>query len=110
MAGLTTKDKEALKLFKEKLLQEFADQIDSIQLFGSKARGEAQKHSDVDVLVILDGGVPQDRHRVNRLTSDIMLETGVLVSPKTFTKSQWQEMERDQDMFWQVVQPDLQEV
>lgn len=107
MAGLTKKEKEALRLFKEKLVAEFGNRLDSTQLFGSKARGEATKHSDVDVLVVVRDATWQDRRTVSGITSDILLENEVFVSPKVFSPDQLKEFRSRRSMFWQSVEPDL---
>jgi predicted nucleotidyltransferase len=45
--------KQLLNKFKQKLLTRFKDDIISLVLFGSVARGTARKESDIDVLIIL---------------------------------------------------------
>lgn len=94
MAGLTNKEKEALKLFKEKLVAEFGNRLDSARLFGSKARGDAAKFSDVDVLVVLD--IPHARldvrSRVYRLANDILIDHDVDLSPKVLGKVDYQKL------------------
>lgn len=107
MAGLTTKDKEALALFKHKLQAEFGERLDSTQLFGSKARGEATKHSDVDVLVILKDATWRDRSHVSDLSFRVLLASDVVLSTKTFSPEQFEEMKRDRSMFWQSISPDI---
>lgn len=108
MAGLTQKDMAALHLFKQRLLQEFGERVDSAQLFGSKARGEATKHSDIDVLVVLRDATWQDRHQVSALSADVLLETDTVLSTKIFSPEQLSEMKHDRSMFWQSIEPDLQ--
>lgn len=107
MAGLTTKDKEALALFKHKLQAEFGERLDSTQLFGSKARGEAAKHSDVDVLVVINAATWQDRSTVSGLGAEVLFDTGILLSPKTLSPDQLQIMKDQRSMFWQAIEPDL---
>lgn len=51
--GLTKKEKELLKEFKKELANELPGQVLDLKLFGSKARGDATKYSDVDVMVVL---------------------------------------------------------
>ena len=45
--------KQILNKFKRKLLIRFKDDLISLVLFGSVARGTARKESDIDVLIIL---------------------------------------------------------
>ncbi len=45
--------KQILNKFKQKLLARFKDDLISLVLFGSVARGTARKESDIDMLIIL---------------------------------------------------------
>lgn len=107
MNDITPEEHHALELFATRLRQEFPGRLGSLRLFGSKARGEATKFSDLDVLVILDNATWQDRRIVSRLTSRILLETEVVISPKTFSPEQFETMKQHRSMFWQSIEPDL---
>lgn len=107
MAGLTDKEKEALRLFKKQLEQEFSDQIQSIQLFGSKARGDATKFSDIDILVVMPKANFERGLKVHDAMFKTLLKTGVVLSPKVFTPAQVDDMRASHSVFWQSVEPDL---
>ena len=107
MAGLTKKEEEALQLFKRKLLDEFGDRLDSTQLFGSKARGDATKESDIDVLVTLRDRSWRDRRRVNHVAADVLFDTDTFISPKSLSPEEIEDMRQQRSMFWQSVEPEL---
>ena len=46
-------EKQALKEFKNQLIKKFGSNLVILKLFGSKARGDFHKESDIDVLVII---------------------------------------------------------
>ncbi|WP_315923269.1 nucleotidyltransferase domain-containing protein [Mesorhizobium sp. SP-1A] len=82
----------ALSRFAEAVSGEW--QIDSIWLFGSRARGDAGPDSDIDVAVVLSGTSAEfDYWAVNNKLSgiayDVMVETGELVSPLPLWRNQW---------------------
>lgn len=107
METLSENEQAALQLFKQSVLAKFGKQVESIQLFGSKARGDADKHSDLDVLVILQDASGKNRSIISSIASDVLTETGVLISSKKFTPQQINTMEKHNAVFWQTVKPDL---
>jgi predicted nucleotidyltransferase len=60
-------------------------------LFGSRARGDAEPSSDMDVLVILDG-MPTDKDidYVSDCAWEAGFEYGIVVVPVVYTKSEWE--------------------
>ncbi|MCH8207131.1 MAG: nucleotidyltransferase domain-containing protein [Chloroflexi bacterium] len=70
----------AVRLLKEKLP---TDEVHSIVLFGSVARGDAGPESDIDLLVIYDGSF-ETKRRFQDITYDIGLENSLLAQSVFF--------------------------
>jgi predicted nucleotidyltransferase len=61
-------------------------------LFGSRARGDAAPHSDLDVLVILNTPVGREvEDYVNDCAWEVGLEHGIVVVPVTVSRLDWEE-------------------
>jgi predicted nucleotidyltransferase len=61
-------------------------------LFGSRARGEAGPHSDMDVLVVLDDSAGErDFDYVSDCAWEAGFEYGIVIMPVVFTRSEWED-------------------
>ncbi|MBU4293897.1 MAG: nucleotidyltransferase domain-containing protein [Actinobacteria bacterium] len=85
--NLNDNEKKALNLLKENLQKRY--KISEIILYGSKARGDSEKESDMDVLVILENEVNDNlREEIFNLSFEIELEYdvifGILIEQKDF--------------------------
>lgn len=60
----------------------YRNKLHKIMLYGSQARGDAEKESDIDVLVILNGHVHPGKEiaRMSQYTSEISLKYDVVLS------------------------------
>ena len=64
IAGLSQKETAALQMFSSQLQKIYPQQIQQISLFGSKARGESNTDSDIDVLIITNEEDRSFRHEI----------------------------------------------
>lgn len=75
-----------LKELKALLLENFADDIKDVILFGSRVTGEAQEDSDYDVLIILNYDYDwQYRSRISTVIYDMELEHNVFIDAKVIS-------------------------
>ena len=74
---------------KRRLQHRFGDRFVALYLFGSRARGDHDPDSDVDVAVVLDQKMPRPYGAKCQLLDDtyeLMLETGYYIQPWALEK------------------------
>jgi predicted nucleotidyltransferase len=65
--------------------------LHQMMLFGSRARGDAEPDSDMDVLVILEGSSgSKARDYVSDCAWEAGFERGIVVVPVVFSREQWE--------------------
>lgn len=76
-------NKEIQEFIKE-IQQVLGDRLKKVILYGSYARGDFNKQSDVDIMILTDLSfkeIEEYRDRISDIAYDIELETGVILSP-----------------------------
>lgn len=83
---MATADPAVLQRLRSGLAALYGERIERVVLFGSRARGDAREESDYDVAVFLKdpGSFWEETGHLAELTTDILLETGAVVSAKPF--------------------------
>ncbi|MBM4329649.1 MAG: nucleotidyltransferase domain-containing protein [Deltaproteobacteria bacterium] len=85
---MTDTEKEILDKFKRLLSQRVS--IYKMILFGSRARGDADQYSDMDIAVILNEPVEEkDIDYVSDYAWEAGFEYGIVVVPVVFTREEW---------------------
>jgi predicted nucleotidyltransferase len=103
---LTESEVRALQEYVHRLLTQQGPEVVEIWLFGSKARGDFDSDSDLDVLVILNNGNPQSRDLVRLTAARVSLEDDVLINTHVLSQEQWRSLADQQTPYWQNVQRD----
>ncbi len=87
---MTEPEKAILGRFKREVSKRLS--LNRIILFGSRARGDADEFSDMDVLVILDEPANRAaREYVSRVAWEVGFEQGIMVVPVTVSRAEWEE-------------------
>ncbi|MCX7840926.1 MAG: HEPN domain-containing protein [Anaerolineae bacterium] len=72
---LTRTEIQAIEQFRARLHQILrADQIKSLILYGSKARGDAHRKSDVDLLLVYENVTPAQKEEIETVTDDLFAQ------------------------------------
>jgi uncharacterized protein len=82
---LTDRERRTLARFLERLEAAAGDRVEHVIFFGSKARGDAEPYSDVDLMVVADMA-PEE---VARLVSDLETEAGMSLTPMLWTSDEF---------------------
>lgn len=86
------------KKLNNSLLDEIKDlvkKVDSsatIILFGSSAKGNSNKHSDIDLLILIDKEklTYLDEREIKNPLYDLEFQTGKIISPLVLSKKNWE--------------------
>ena len=64
----------------------YGDRLERVVLYGSRARGDERRDSDYDIAVFIKdpGRLGDELHRLASLTTDILLDTGAVISAIPF--------------------------
>lgn len=86
--NLAQKDRDSVRQAACSLRAEFP--VSRMILFGSKARGEGDVYSDLDVLVVVSGPVTtRMRERVSERLAEINVENDVVLSSVVVSEQDW---------------------
>jgi predicted nucleotidyltransferase len=79
-------DDPVLVRFRRALNEAYGSRVERVVLFGSLARGDARPDSDCDVAVFIKnpGELWDELGNLSHITTDILNETGAVISAKPF--------------------------
>ncbi len=79
-------------LLKIKQLVSLTEPSATVILYGSRARNQNNKHSDFDLLILVDQDkiTYSDEQRIKYPLYDLEFETGKIISPVIFSRNDWE--------------------
>ena len=105
-AHLQANEQAALQEFTSRLFQGGDGHVVNVWLFGSKARGDSEPDSDLDLLIVLDQADWLIRDRVHLLAARVSLEHDVLINTHLLSRASWVRIARQHAILWQQVRRD----
>ena len=88
MRNLAPNESAALEKLKHVLARDFG--LVELRLFGSKARGDSDPESDMDVLIVLESYDWEREKAISHLCFEINIEHGVLLIPVLYSKAEYE--------------------
>jgi phosphopantetheine adenylyltransferase len=85
---MNSHDRKVLRRFRA-LLEEQVN-LHALILFGSRARGDAEPDSDMDVVVVLGESSPRAERIASECAWQAGIENGVLVVPIVYSREEWE--------------------
>lgn len=107
LVHLTIVEQQALTEFIYLLQKQFPDVLQSVILFGSKARGDSTPESDIDVLIIVDSDDWRLHTQIRYLAVDISLKYDLFeLSPRIWSVAHLQKMAEMEAMLYLNIRQD----
>lgn len=92
---LTAQEHIAVQAFFQRLHDSFRHVVQQTMLFGSKARGDSEPDSDIDILIIVEEESWPLRDAISVIAARVSLEHSVLIGPRVMGRDRWQRMQRE---------------
>lgn len=86
---LSEQEREGVRLFASRVRELLGDNLLDLRLFGSKARGDFDAESDIDILLIVREKNFDMRYAVCSIAGDMLLEYGANIAPKFMTDKEF---------------------
>jgi predicted nucleotidyltransferase len=103
---LLANERLALQEYTERLTKFLGEEIRHLWLFGSKARGDFDDDSDIDVLIVLRHLDPDRRSVIRRMAARVSLDYDILINTHILEEAQWEKAVRFQGTIWREIERD----
>ncbi len=106
MLNLMSTEKEVVNAFRKSIVAKWGDRIRDIRVFGSRARGEGNEDSDIDILVVVDelsGGI---RRAIYAAAADYLVTHDVILSPLVMSQERYDTMKSRERLLIQEIERD----
>jgi predicted nucleotidyltransferase len=101
--NIPNREKQVIFSFKKALEKSLGQNLISLQLFGSKARGDSQKDSDIDILLVIKEKNRRIDELIYNIVVDLMLKTGLYLSVKILDLKSFEKLNQIPTVFMQKI-------
>ena len=102
---LNAEEKEWLDRFVDELSRRFPEAVDRVIVFGSKARGDDNSDSDLDMLVVATGD-EKLKTSIRTLGYELALSKNVVPSIMVYTTEEFEQRRQNRSVFIERVERD----
>lgn len=103
---LTVEERRIVEEFKKQIERQFPGELVRLVLFGSKARGNATRESDIDVLVVIRTENWKLGDDIRALGYALEVEHGVVLSIQVMSRAHYEELQTCGTQFLKAVERD----
>lgn len=89
LSHLTPDERTAVLEFAKLLRERFDTMVEGIIVFGSKIRGESDRYSDIDILIILSSLSWEIKRTISEIAAQENLKHNVLISTIRYDVNTW---------------------
>jgi predicted nucleotidyltransferase len=91
MTGLSDQDRDLLQRFEARVREALPGRVERVVAFGSRARGDHEEDSDLDVAVFVRGLTREDDRIVGRVSADFLGRGGPFLCALCFDAARYDE-------------------
>ncbi|MBI5428644.1 MAG: nucleotidyltransferase domain-containing protein [Nitrospinae bacterium] len=102
--NLSAKEKRIVREFKKRIDETFPDELISLTLFGSRARGEAASESDMDLLAVIRTEDWRLGDRIRELGYALELQHGLVLSIQVMSLQHMERIKKMRTQFFEAVE------
>jgi predicted nucleotidyltransferase len=106
LVNLSQNESAAVEQFLFRIREAYVEKIERAALFGSKARGDWSKDSDIDILLIVADADWKFHKAIIEMGSDVSLEYDVLLDVHIMNASHWRYLADIQAGYYQNITHD----
>ncbi len=101
---LTDKEKKAIETFSSKVKEKLGKELILIKLFGSKVRGDFDKDSDIDILIVVKKDYLINKENIFDVLFDIDPYYEMKISPVIYSEYEYERNKELESPFVEIIQ------